>query len=72
VTPAALEGIEAVADRELLVAGDARAFADQVVAALSATEASAVGAAARRRVLADFDWNNNLATFDRLLEGPAP
>jgi sugar transferase (PEP-CTERM/EpsH1 system associated) len=71
VTPAALEGIEAVADHELLVAADARAFADQVVAALSATEASAVGAAARCRVLADFDWNNNLSAFDRLLEGPA-
>jgi sugar transferase (PEP-CTERM/EpsH1 system associated) len=72
VTPAALEGIEAVAGGELLVAGDARTFADQVVVALSTTEVSAIGTAARCRVLADFDWNHNLAAFDRLLEGPAP
>jgi hypothetical protein len=31
-----------------------------------------VGAAARARVIADYDWTKNLAPFDALLQDPEP
>jgi sugar transferase (PEP-CTERM/EpsH1 system associated) len=68
VTPAALEGIAAVPDEEVLLASDADQFADRVVAAVSAG-ATALGVNARRRVLTDFDWDRNLEGFHGLLEG---
>jgi sugar transferase (PEP-CTERM/EpsH1 system associated) len=69
VTPAALEGIAAVPDEEVLLASDADQFADRVVAAVSAGAAAAFGVNARRRVLTDFDWDRNLDGFHDLLEG---
>jgi len=69
VTPAALEGIDAVPGEELLLAADANAFADRVLAAISRPDSARMGAAARRRVLADFDWDRNLSGFQSLLEG---
>jgi sugar transferase (PEP-CTERM/EpsH1 system associated) len=69
VTPAALEGIAAVPDEEVLLASDADQFADRVVAAVSAGADAAFGVNARRRVLTDFDWDRNLDGFHDLLEG---
>jgi sugar transferase (PEP-CTERM/EpsH1 system associated) len=69
VTPAALEGIGAIAGEDLLVASDARGFEERVLEAISGTAAAALGLAARRRVLADFDWDRNLSGFQSLLEG---
>ena len=69
VTPAALEGIGAVAGEDLLVASDARGFAERVLEAISGTGSAELGLAARRRVLADFEWDRNLTGFHDLLEG---
>jgi len=69
VTPAALEGIAAISGEELLVAADASSFADAVVTVVSGRAAPGIGAAGRRRVLADFDWDRNLTGFHQLLEG---
>jgi glycosyltransferase involved in cell wall biosynthesis len=69
VTPAALEGIDAVPGEELLLAADAEAFAGQVIAVSEGRVAPAIGSAARRRVELDFDWDRNLSGFQRLLEG---
>jgi glycosyltransferase involved in cell wall biosynthesis len=71
VTPAALEGIDAVPGEELLLAADANAFADQVLAGISRPDSARMGAAARRRILADFDWDRNLSGFLSVLEGEA-
>jgi sugar transferase (PEP-CTERM/EpsH1 system associated) len=69
VTPAALEGIDAVPGEELLLATDAEAFADRVIAVIEGRVAPTIGSAARRRVYLDFDWDRNLSGFQRLLEG---
>jgi glycosyltransferase involved in cell wall biosynthesis len=69
VTPAALEGIEAIADEEVLLAADANQFADRVVSAVTSHGTAQVGPRGRRRVLADFDWDRNLEGVHELLEG---
>jgi glycosyltransferase involved in cell wall biosynthesis len=71
VSPQALEGIQAEAGRELLLADGAIAFATAVGAALSAP-APAMGTAARARVEAIYGWTSNLAPVVSLLEqGPS-
>jgi sugar transferase (PEP-CTERM/EpsH1 system associated) len=72
-TPQALEGIAAIPDQEIRVAADAAAQAAAVLAAMREVSTDAVagtliGAAARRRVIQDFSWENNLARVDKLLE----
>ncbi len=69
VTSAALEGIRARPGSEVLLGDSPQALAAQVLAALSCT-ATDMGAAARERVLADFDWDRNLGGVAALLEGP--
>jgi sugar transferase (PEP-CTERM/EpsH1 system associated) len=64
-TPQALEGIAAVPEQEVRVAADAAGLA---AAVLAARNDATSGAAARRRVLNDFSWANNLARVDQLLE----
>ena len=64
----AAQGLSAVPGAELEVADDAAGFAMRVSDALEPARAAAMGAAARRRVLADYDWTSNLAPFGRLLE----
>jgi len=69
VTPAALEGIPAVAGEEVLLGHSADELGEVVVAAISRSASASIGAAARRRVLRDFDWQRNLASFHSLLDG---
>jgi sugar transferase (PEP-CTERM/EpsH1 system associated) len=64
-TPQALEGIDALPDQEILRAADK---ADMTAAVLRALEASSLGGAARLRVMRDFNWADNLARVDQLLE----
>ncbi len=76
-TPQALEGIAAIPDQEVRVAADAAAQAAAVLAvmreasndnAAESVSGSLIGAAARRRVIQDFSWENSLARVDKLLE----
>jgi sugar transferase (PEP-CTERM/EpsH1 system associated) len=72
-TPQALEGIAAIPDHEIRVAADAASQAAAVLAAMrevsnDTTAGTLIGAAARRRVMQDFSWENNLARVDKLLE----
>jgi polysaccharide biosynthesis protein PslH len=66
VTPDALEGIDASAGTEVLVADTPDAFAAACLSAVSAD--SAIGAAARRRVVRDYVWAERLRGFDPLLQ----
>lgn len=67
VTPDALEGIDAVAGKEVLIATDAAAFANACLVTLE-PGAQAMGQAARRRVLSDYVWAQRLRGFDMLLQ----
>jgi sugar transferase (PEP-CTERM/EpsH1 system associated) len=64
----AAEGLTAVPGAELLVAEDAPAFATAVQDAMAPGRDERLGAAARARVVADYDWAANLAPFARLIE----
>jgi len=66
-SPQAVEGIEARVGTELLVAADERAYVEEATRLLKLEEASAIGAAARARVLASYDWQRSLSRFERLL-----
>jgi sugar transferase (PEP-CTERM/EpsH1 system associated) len=71
LSPQALEGIDAAAGSEVLLAGQAGDMADTIVAALSDDAAcAALGHAARARVEASYGWEARLAPLDALLEGP--
>ncbi|MES2153257.1 MAG: glycosyltransferase [Pseudomonadota bacterium] len=63
-SPAALDGIAAVAGTELLVAHTKAEFIAQVRQVLAADASDAMGLAARARVLADYSWS---ASMDRLI-----
>ena len=69
VSPEAMEGLEAIPGKELLVASGATEFAALVRAALQTDQYQAFGPAARRRVLSDYSWERNLGRFNRLLKG---
>lgn len=71
VTPQALDGILCQADRDVIVAGDAAAFADRVCKVLLGS-AKGVAAAARHRVVSDYSWESNLRHFETLLAGASP
>jgi sugar transferase (PEP-CTERM/EpsH1 system associated) len=64
-TPQAMEGIDAVPEREVLVAEDTRAMLEAV---MNTSNNPDMGPAARTRVLEDYNWANNLARVDQLLE----
>jgi sugar transferase (PEP-CTERM/EpsH1 system associated) len=61
-------GLSAVPGTDIEVADDAADFAARTCAAMDAVHAAELGAAARARVTADYDWAANLAPFGRLLE----
>ncbi|GAB4178175.1 MAG: TIGR03087 family PEP-CTERM/XrtA system glycosyltransferase [Rhodocyclaceae bacterium] len=61
--------LSAVPGREIEVARSAEEFAARTLAVLEPGRAAMLGAAARARVLADYDWEAHLARFDRLVEG---
>ena len=67
VSPQALEGIDAEIGREVLLAGDAAAFAATVMALLRQPDAS-VGAAARTNVQRHYSWSSKLARIEEKLE----
>lgn len=68
LTPQALEGIDAVPGRDVVVAEGARAFADQAVQLLRDPErARALGRAARQRAEARYSWSDNLRVLEALL-----
>lgn len=68
-SPAAFEGIEAEAGRDLVVAGDAKGMAEAIRSLLAdPARARAIGAAARRRMTADYRWEVRLAPLAGMLE----
>ena len=70
VSPQALEGIDAVVGRDLIVANDAAEFFNTVVALLNQPDA-AFGAAARRQVQQRYSWAANMSRIDASLEAGA-
>jgi glycosyltransferase involved in cell wall biosynthesis len=69
-TAACAAPIEAVEGRELLTASDAEGLAGQVAALLAdPSRATAVGQAARERVLRHFSWDAQWRAIDRHLAG---
>lgn len=66
-TPQALEGIEAEAGQEVLVASDAESFAREIVDLVRSSRHEAIGRRARARVRKDHDWSASLACLDTLL-----
>ncbi len=71
VTPDALEGIDATAGVELLLADGAADFAARCLEA-ARPEAAAIGQAARRLIERSYSWSGRLRGFDTLLGGEAP
>lgn len=69
-TPQALEGIEAEAGRDVLVAETPAAFTHAVVTVLTDESQSAIGINARRRVLASHNWQSSLTRLDKILDTP--
>jgi sugar transferase (PEP-CTERM/EpsH1 system associated) len=75
VTGDALAGIAAAPAAEVLLADTAEDFAAACVSLCGAAGAAAgaeIGAAARRRVFADYVWAERLRGFDALLDTPRP
>jgi glycosyltransferase involved in cell wall biosynthesis len=67
-TPEAADGIEAEPGRDLVVAGDAQAFAASVLALLrDGSRAESIGRAARACVERHYRWDRNLAILDGVL-----
>ncbi len=68
LSPQALEGIDAIPGRDVIVAEEAAAFAAAVNAQLAAP--GSFGTAARARIEAAYGWDARLAALDALLEAP--
>jgi len=66
-TPQAVEGISCRAGEEVMVGESAAALAEWLGTVVSGG-AAAMGAAARRRVMKDYSWKDNLRRFESLLE----
>jgi sugar transferase (PEP-CTERM/EpsH1 system associated) len=68
-TPAGLEGIDATIGVEALAAASADAFAREFLRLVDEPDtARKIGAAARARILADYQWPQQLARFDAVLD----
>ena len=68
-SPAAFEGIEALPGCDLLVAGEAAAFAEAVNGLLAASErAAAMGAAARAQMASCYRWEARLAPLAEMID----
>jgi sugar transferase (PEP-CTERM/EpsH1 system associated) len=70
VSAQALEGIDALPGRELLLAEDAQAFAEKTITQMKSPDRS-IGFRAREKVVAVYGWTSNLSRVDALLD-PAP
>jgi polysaccharide biosynthesis protein PslH len=69
LTPQAGEGLDLVSGRDALVAADARGFALRLDEILDGRHPQ-LGARARQRVMADYQWN--FAHLDEIISGYAP
>jgi len=69
-TAAAGRSIRSVAGREFETASEADEFAQKVVALLGGAVAQAMGQRARQHVIAEYNWERNLADYDALIAGP--
>ncbi|GAB6054312.1 TIGR03087 family PEP-CTERM/XrtA system glycosyltransferase [Magnetospira thiophila] len=67
-TAQGLEGIDAGPGQHLLLANSTQAIAEAVLGAIHSTEAQAMGAAARARVIERYSWSAKLAQFDQLFQ----
>ena len=67
--PGALGGYLEQVERDLWLAGEPADFAHAVLAALHPPLGTAVGRAARARILANHSWETGLARLDAVLEG---
>ncbi len=67
-TSQALEGIAAEPGRELLAADDAQAFANRTIELLARDDRDDMGRAARRTVMAAYDWGAHLSRLPEMLE----
>lgn len=67
-TGQAAEGIDAKAGAELLVADDADGFAQTVIDVLRGKVDPGIGARARRRIVASYDWSAGLKLLETLFE----
>jgi polysaccharide biosynthesis protein PslH len=67
LTSGALEGIEADPTRETALADTAEAFAAACCRMAITQEGSVIGAAARRRIIRDYDWGVTLGRLDDVL-----
>jgi sugar transferase (PEP-CTERM/EpsH1 system associated) len=67
LTSGALEGISAQPGRDVILADSTDAFAAACVRLARTGDPDGIGAAARRRVLQDYDWAATLRQFDDLL-----
>ncbi|HEX3573826.1 MAG TPA: TIGR03087 family PEP-CTERM/XrtA system glycosyltransferase [Rhodopila sp.] len=71
LTSGALEGIEAQPGTDVILADDAETFAAGCCRLATSNDGAAIGAAARSRIVRDYDWSARLRRFDDLLR-PAP
>lgn len=67
LTAGALEGIEADPVKETILADTAEAFAAACCRMATTAEGTAIGAAARLRVMRHYDWDTTLRRFDDIL-----
>lgn len=67
-TPAAARSIRATVGAELETALEPVEFARKVVTLAGTSLGHALGSAARRRVVTEYNWDRNLAAYDALLE----
>ena len=67
-TPEALQGIDALPDKHLLLACDSNEFVDCVQKIMDPVLAKSVGTAARQRVISSYNWADSLTKYDRVLQ----
>jgi sugar transferase (PEP-CTERM/EpsH1 system associated) len=72
VTSGALEGIDAIPGRDVVLADDTAAFADAAIRLVATDgaltpEGAAIGQSARRLITTTYDWTTRLSGFDDLV-----
>ena len=67
LTSGALEGIEADPVAETILADNSEDFAAACCRMATTTDGTAIGAAARARIIRDYDWDVTLRRFDDIL-----
>ena len=72
LTTGALEGITAVPMLEVILADSAADFGAACIRLATTTDGVAIGAAARRRIISNYDWDATLRGFDDFLRPAKP